>query len=100
MSYRADDLDEIDPMMRGYKISVSFSCPSELLDGIREYQGITRYNLSQAVCKLVRLGYTYSKLLAQQKLEREQAALEQPQPTVSADSIAAKPKTRSKTKKK
>lgn len=79
-------------MMRGYCISVSFSCPGEMYSQICTYRKEKRFNMSQAIARLVRLGFTYSLMLEEQV---EQKRLES---VKSAKKKKAKPKTRSKTK--
>jgi hypothetical protein len=81
---------ELDPLMRGMKISVSFSCPSELLFVIEEFRKAKRMNNSQAITRLTRLGITYLKLL------EEQAALRKAESIVSPEKKKPKPKTSSK----
>ncbi len=83
---------EIDELMRGMKITVSFSCPSGLLHAIEEFRMIEFLNTSKAIVKLIRLGITYRLLLAEQKrLKQEESAKPKRKKKV-------KPKTHSKKK--
>jgi len=80
------------PWSRGVKISVSFSCASELLTKIEEFKQIERMNLSQCVSRLVTLGLVYSQLL------EEQAASKARETKQTATKKKGKRKTPSKTK--
>lgn len=75
-----------DELMRGYKISVSFSCPGNLLAAISDYAAEERMNLSQAMVRLTRLGITYLLVLQEQRATEE------------AKLIASAKKKRTKTK--
>lgn len=56
----------LDELMRGYKISVSFSCPANLWGAISDFSAEERMNQSQACVRLIRLGITYLKVLEQE----------------------------------
>lgn len=63
---------EIDELMKGYKISVSISCPSALLQEVQTYCINNHLNQSEGFVKLTRLGITYSLLLkAQADMKKE-----------------------------
>jgi hypothetical protein len=78
------------PWTRGVKISVSFSCPSELLTKIEQYKLEERANMSKAICQLVRLGLVYSQLLL------EQAAIKAEEKAKPRKKKKGKPNTPSK----
>lgn len=65
-----------DPMLRGYRISVSFSCPGEMYSEIQTYRIGNRWNMSQAITRLIRLGMTYTKLLQQQEAMKQSKLVE------------------------
>lgn len=69
------------PYARGYKISVSFSCPSEMLSAISETRLERRGNQSDAIQYLIRMGLIYLKVLEAQRLEQEEAPPEEPKTT-------------------
>lgn len=85
-------MEEIDNLMRGMKITVSFSCPSAMLQAIEEYRMLNYFNTSKAITKLVRLGITYTQLLQEQKRLNEEEKV------ASAKKKKAKRKTPSKKK--
>lgn len=80
-----------DPMMRGYRISVSFSCPGEMYSEIAAFRLEERMNMSQAVTRLIRLGMTYRSLL------QTQEAIQKAEKAKPPKKKKRKPKTPSKT---
>jgi hypothetical protein len=85
----------IDPLMRGYKLSVSISMPSALLQAMTEYQQEHRFNVSAAACRLIRLGLTYSEMLEEQKKSLEkykQETFPEKQPPKKRSKPKSKPK--------
>lgn len=78
------------PWTRGMKISVSFSCPSELLTKMEQAHLEDRGSLSATICQLVRLGIVYRTLLA------EQAAIKAKETAKPPKKKKGKPKTPSK----
>lgn len=85
-------VDTVDNLMRGMKITLSFSCPSAMLQAVEEYRMLNFLNTSQAVTKLIRLGITYTQLLA------EQRRLKEAEKVVKPKKKKPKRKTPSKTK--
>lgn len=81
---------EHDPLMRGFKVVVSISCPDALYVKIRDFREKERMNMSQACVRLLRLGLTYSGILS------EQTTLEPVKPPKARKKKKAKPKTPSK----
>lgn len=78
------------PWMRGIRISVSFSCPSELLTKIEEKRADWRTNLSKTVAKLIMYGLVYVQVL------QEQQAIDAKETKKPRKKKKAKPKTSSK----
>lgn len=76
--------------MRGYRISISVSMPSEMHTKVSEFRQENRMNQSEAICRLIRLGLTYTLLLEEQK------TLDEVKPKVKPKKKKTKPKTPSK----
>jgi hypothetical protein len=88
----------VDPLMRGYKLSLSISIPSNLVARVIEMKNEERRNLSEMVVRLLRLGITYLEVLEEQKKQRQVDALKDSKPIASTKKKKPKRKTPSKKK--
>ena len=93
-----------DPLLDGKKSAYSISMPFELIKVVHGYARKREMNYSEATCKLIRLGYTYTQVLQAQvdeKKKLEEELLAKARKVADRPSQKrVKPKTPSKTRKK